>query len=137
MPLDFDSQYEKNYISKKFKSLALISRKRYSQELGRNRKPLSVATRFNTSEINQGQPLTTTSQVGTEITSLRENSGNCDKSNPGNICLFKVNNRNTRKRCKIYLKLTIKTPERREVFIAIFEHISHLFLVFLLLTLSK
>ena len=78
MPLDFDSQYEKNYISKKFKSLALISRKRYSQELGRNRKPLSVATRFNTSEINQGQPLTTTSQVGTEITSLRENSGNCD-----------------------------------------------------------
>ena len=29
-----------------------------------------------------------------------------------NIYLFKVNNRNTRKRCEICLKLTIKTPER-------------------------
>ena len=29
-----------------------------------------------------------------------------------NIYLFKVNNRITRKRCEIYLKLTIKTPER-------------------------
>ena len=25
--------------------------------------------------------------------------------------MFKVNNRNTRKRCEIYSKLTIKTPE--------------------------
>ena len=31
---------------------------------------------------------------------------------PANINLFKVNNRNTRKRCEICLKLTIKTPER-------------------------
>ena len=30
-----------------------------------------------------------------------------------NICLFKVNNRNTRKRCEICSKLIIKTPERR------------------------
>ena len=29
------------------------------------------------------------------------------------IYLFKVNNRNTRKRCEICLKLRIKTPERR------------------------
>ena len=28
--------------------------------------------------------------------------------------LFKVNNKNIRKRCKICLKLTIKTPERRQ-----------------------
>ena len=28
--------------------------------------------------------------------------------------LFKVNNRNTRKRCKISSKLTINTPERRK-----------------------
>ena len=59
-----------------------------------------------------------------------------------NIYLFKVNNRNTRKSCEICLKLTIKTLEQRywrrsEVFIVNFEHISHLFLVFLLLTLSK
>ena len=31
---------------------------------------------------------------------------------PASIYLFKVNNRNTRKRCEICLKLTIKTPEQ-------------------------
>ena len=31
---------------------------------------------------------------------------------PANIFLFKVNNRNTRKKCEIFSKLTIKTPER-------------------------
>ena len=31
-----------------------------------------------------------------------------------NIYLFKVNNRNTRKMCKICSKLVIKTPERRQ-----------------------
>ena len=30
---------------------------------------------------------------------------------PGNIYLFKVNNRNTRKSCEICSKLTIQTPE--------------------------
>ena len=49
------------------------------------------------------------------------------------IYLFKVNNTNTRKRCEICSKLTIKTPE----VIVNFEHVSHLFLVFLLLTLNK
>ena len=33
--------------------------------------------------------------------------------NPANTYLFKDNNRDTIKRCKISLKLTIKTPERR------------------------
>ena len=32
---------------------------------------------------------------------------------PTNIYFFKVNNRNTRKRCEIYSKWTLKTPERR------------------------
>ena len=43
---------------------------------------------------------------------------------------FKVNNRNTKKRCEICSKLTIKTQERRRssTFIS-FEHISHLFSV--------
>ena len=56
-----------------------------------------------------------------------------------NIYLFKVNNRNTRKRCEICSKLTIKILERRHssIFIVNFEHISHLFLVLLLLTLIK
>ena len=56
--------------------------------------------------------------------------------------MFNVNNRNTRTRCEIFLKLTIKTPERRHwcrsgVFIVNFEHISHLVLVLLLSTLSR
>ena len=33
---------------------------------------------------------------------------------PASIYLFKVNNRNTRKRCEICSKLTIKTLERRQ-----------------------
>ena len=64
------------------------------------------------------------------------------KSNPVGIYLLKVNNRNTSTRCEICSKLTINTPERRQwrrsgVFIVNFEHISHLVLVFLLLTLNK
>ena len=48
----------------------------------------------------------------------------------------------TRTRCEVSWKLTIKTPERRHwprsgVFIVNFEHISHLPLIFLLLTLSR
>ena len=60
----------------------------------------------------------------------------------GNIYLFKVSNRNTRKIYEICSKLTIKTPERRQrhrssVFVVNFEYISRLFLVYLLLTLNK
>ena len=56
---------------------------------------------------------------------------------PVGIYLVKVNNRNTRIRCEICSMSTIKTPERYRrsgVFIVKFEHISHLVLVFLLLT---
>ena len=54
----------------------------------------------------------------------------------------KVNKRNTGTRCEIRSKLTIKTPERHQwrrsgTFIVNFENISHLVLVFLLLTLSS
>ena len=48
--------------------------------------------------------------------------------------MFKVNNRNTRKRREIWLKLTIKTPENRNwrhsgIFIVHLKHISHFGLV--------
>ena len=61
---------------------------------------------------------------------------------PVSIYMFKVKNRNTRTRCGICSKLTVKKPERRHwcrssVSIVNFEHISHLVLVFLLLSLSK
>ena len=44
--------------------------------------------------------------------------------------------------CEISSKLTLKTPERRQrcssgIFIVIFEQISHIVLVFPLLTLKK
>ena len=56
--------------------------------------------------------------------------------------MFKITNRNTRKRCQICSRLTIKTSDRRQwrrsgVFVVNFEHISHLVLEFLLLTLSR
>lgn len=60
------------------------------------------------------------------------------KDFPASIFLLKVNNRNTWTRCEICPKLSIKTPEWCNwrcsvVFIVNFGHISHLFLVFLLL----
>ena len=59
--------------------------------------------------------------------------------------LFKVNNITLEKDAtyiQLTIKLTIKTPERCQwrrsgIFIVNFEHISHNFLVFLLLTLKK
>ena len=60
-----------------------------------------------------------------------------------NNYLLRIDNRNTRKRCEICSKLTIKTPEWRQltccsiVFVVNSEHISHIFLLFLLLTLNK
>ena len=53
--------------------------------------------------------------------------------------LLRVNNRNTKTRCEICSKLTIKTPERccwhrSSVFIVNFEDISHPILAFLFLT---
>ena len=63
------------------------------------------------------------------------------KTHPAGIYLLKVNDWSTRTRCEICSKLTIKIPERRQwcrsgIFIVNFEHISHLVLVFLLLTLN-
>ena len=61
---------------------------------------------------------------------------------PAGNYMFKVNNRNAKTRCEICSKLTIKITERRQwrhsgIFIVNFEHIPHLVLVFLLLTLSR
>ena len=63
-------------------------------------------------------------------------------SDPANTYLFKFCNTNTRKRCEVCSKLTIKTLERRQwcrsdVCSVNFEHTSHLFLVFLLLSLNR
>ena len=62
-------------------------------------------------------------------------------NNPAGNYMFKVNNRKARTMCEICSELTIKIPERRHwrrsvIFIVNFEHISHLVLVFLLLTLN-
>ena len=68
---------------------------------------------------------------------------NCSSdSNPTDNYMSKVDNWNTRTRCEICSKLTIKIPDRRQwrrsgIFIVNFERILHLDRVFLLLTLSK
>ena len=72
---------------------------------------------------------------------MKECSKYYSEVHPAKIYLFKVINRNTRKRYELCLKLTTKTPEIRHwwcsaVFIVNFEHISHLFVVILLLTLQ-
>ena len=60
---------------------------------------------------------------------------------PTGIYLLKFNKGNTRALYKICSKLRIKTPEcqsrRSDVFIINFEQISHIILVFPLLTLNK
>ena len=57
------------------------------------------------------------------------------RMSPAGIHLLIVNNSNTRTRCEICSKLTIRTPERRQwrrssIFIVSFEHVSHLNLLF-------
>ena len=68
-------------------------------------------------------------------------SRNNKSLHPAGIYLLRIDKRNTRARCEICSKLTIKTPERRQwrrsgVFTVNFEHISHLVLVILLLTFN-
>ena len=66
----------------------------------------------------------------------------CDRYFLAGNYMLKVNNRNTRTWCEICSKLTTKTTERHHwlrsgVFIVNLEHISHLVLIFLLLTLCR
>ena len=61
---------------------------------------------------------------------------------PENKYLLEIKNTNTRKRCKICSELIIKTPkwrhwQRSGLLVVKFEHTSHLFLLFLLLTVNK
>ena len=53
---------------------------------------------------------------------------------PTNIYLFKASNKNTSKRCEIYSKFTIKTPERRQSCRS--YDVNYVVLVLLLLTLN-
>ena len=49
---------------------------------------------------------------------------------PAKICLVKIKDRKTKKRCEICSKLTLKTPERRHgqgVFVVNFEHFQPFF----------
>ena len=76
------------------------------------------------------------------ITQQYERTYKMIHSNPADNHMFKVSNRNTKPSCEICSKLTIKTSERRHwrrsgFFIINFEHISHLVLMFLLLTLRR
>ena len=61
------------------------------------------------------------------------------RSSPANIYLFKVNDRNTRKRCEISSKLTIEIPDDVVLLLSLLTlNIFHaLVLVFLSLTFNK
>ena len=56
--------------------------------------------------------------------------------NPANIYLFKVNNRNARKRCEIYSKLDVNDVVEMFLLLTLKNNI-HLFSVFLSLNLNK
>ena len=96
---------------------------------------------FNVSNENSGAKYGTGSEI-TEKTSKQQQgwSSVSFKPFPVSIYLFKVITKNTRKRCEICSKFTIKTPELRHwyrtgvVFLVNFEHTSHLFAM---LTLNK
>ena len=50
----------------------------------------------------------------TSVNLMLLNNTNHSSCNLANVCLLKINKRNTRKRCKICSKLTIKTPEQHQ-----------------------
>ena len=88
--------------------------------------------RFFRVQVFQGPSSGSRSRLQNQPTNVPEKT-----SFPANIYLFKVNNRNQEK-----AELTRKTPKRLQkcrsgVFIVNNEHISHLFLVFLLLVLDR
>ena len=57
---------------------------------------------------------------------------------PASICLFKVNNENTRTMCEIFSKLIVRTLERRHwLHPGNFEQILHIALMLSLLTLNR
>ena len=50
--------------------------------------------------------------------------------NPANICLFKFNNKNSRKRCETCSKLTIKRSERRLMYLIPFDVLKYFWTYF-------
>ena len=80
--------------------------------------PLSIITHSSNKTKTNSQPLRPT----------RENMYNFCTKCPANIYLSKVNNKNTRNRCELCSKLTIKTPEHFTYFssvsIVAFEQIT-------------
>ena len=85
----------------------------YSQS-GKNGADLQVKTRI-LENVFKKRLLTQKRNLAAKLVRLsrlvkrvHESGDSKETRNPANINLFKVNNRNTRKRCKICLKLTIK-----------------------------
>ena len=68
--------------------------------------------------ISGGEPFSSKCSLLIAVKTEKQKNGTLVRKglsiHPANIYLFKVNNRNTRKICKICSKLTIKTPERRQ-----------------------
>ena len=90
----------------------------------------AVVSSFTFTDTLKNQFLITKIHNGHVTKLVATQSSSSVRNKPINIYMFKFNNRNTRTRCEICSKLTIKTPDG--VFIINFEHISRLVLVFLL-----
>ena len=71
-------------------------------------------------------------EFASECNSVKSYKNLAAEAVPGGIYLLKVDNRNSRQRSEICSKLTICSG----IFIVNFEHVSHLVLVFLLITLN-
>ena len=84
--------------------------------------------------------LTARYHFDSEKSFLKQYSCRCYVVIPARFYVFKVNNRNFRRRREICSNLTLRIPEQRRcsgVVIVNFRHISHLVLVFLLPTFNK
>ena len=64
------------------------------------------------SNIFDGVDVTVTPKADAKFPVVSAASICAKVSFPPSSCLFKVNNKNTRKICDFFFKLTIKTPER-------------------------
>ena len=143
-------KFKKNFEDKYVNSFHATDPFLYSLKASKNQRLSDVSRGYRKRPMTQNELKWKISQLKSWIIRLSETlqlSEACSKKTdkkffPTNIYLFKVNNRNTRRRCEICSKLTIKTPERCHwrpigVFVDNLEHISQPFLVFLLLNFNK
>ena len=102
---------EKSVWSSKYRKLKVSG----SFPRGRPRKTWSVVIRSNLIERKVNMEIAKDRNGFRSLIRNRLINARMENS-PGGIYLFKVNNRNIRKRCEICSKLTIEAPEQHQYF---------------------